>query len=214
MTLQGLEAKFQPQKATCAPFGRREFDQLFGNYRAISDAPGCHFGAELMVAYPDARVVLVERDIDSWLQSYSDTVATVGFQGGFFYNLVSLLNSIPAGRRRRVERMFCTITRGAKSKEEVHARIRDAYREHYAEVREAAKPGQLLEFRLGDGWEPLCEFLGKPAPDVPFPQKNERAEFVEMQAAGKVLMIATAKRRLFLGILVLAIGVTTLWTLS
>ncbi|KAK4452490.1 P-loop containing nucleoside triphosphate hydrolase protein [Podospora aff. communis PSN243] len=214
MALQGLEAKFLPQQATCPPFGRQEFDQLFWKYRAISDSPGCHFGPELMASYPDAKVVLVERDIDSWLQSYSGTVATVGFQRGIFYNLISLLSPIPAGRRTRVEQMLRTITRGAKSKEEVLQQICDIYREHYAEVREAAKPGQLLDYRLGDGWEPLCKFLGKPVPDVPFPHKNERAEFVEKQMAGKALMVATAKRRMFLGVMVLMGGAAVLWALS
>lgn len=32
---------------------------------------------------------------------------------------------------------------------------------------------KLLEYQLGSGWEPLCEFLGKPVPDVPFPHLNE-----------------------------------------
>ena len=33
---------------------------------------------------------------------------------------------------------------------------------------------EILFFNLcgGDGWEPLCEFLGVPVPDLPFPHKN------------------------------------------
>lgn len=27
--------------------------------------------------------------------------------------------------------------------------------------------------KMGDGWEPLCEFLGKPVPDEPFPWVND-----------------------------------------
>jgi len=214
MALQGLEAKFLPEKATCRPFQRHEFDQLFGKYRAVSDAPCCHFGPELMAAYPDAKVVLVERDIRSWYQSYSSTVANVGFHRGLIYTLVSLLNPTPAGRRRRLERLLCTITGGADSREGVLERICDTYRRHYAEVREAARPGQVLEYRLGDGWEPLCEFLGKPIPDVPFPHKNERAEFVEKLAHGRKLMTANAKRRLGLGILVLVGVAAVFWALS
>jgi hypothetical protein len=214
MALQGLEAKFLPEKATCQPFGRREFDQLFWKYRAVSDAPCCHFGPELMAAYPDAKVVLVEREIKSWYQSYSNTVANVGFQRGLVYTLVGLLNPTPAGRRKRLERLLCTITGGAKSREEVLERVCDTYNEHYAEVREAARPGQLLEYRLDDGWEPLCEFLDKPIPDVAFPHKNDRAEFVEKLAAGGQLMRATAKRRLGLGILVLAGVAAVIWALS
>ena len=28
-----------------------------------------------------------------------------------------------------------------------------------------------------EGWEPLCRFLGKDVPDVPFPRVNDREEF-------------------------------------
>lgn len=36
-------------------------------------------------------------------------------------------------------------------------------------------PAQLLEFRVQEGWEPLCAFLGLPVPDVPFPRVNDSA---------------------------------------
>ncbi|WP_143044292.1 sulfotransferase [Nonomuraea jiangxiensis] len=36
---------------------------------------------------------------------------------------------------------------------------------------------RLLVYEIGDGWEPLCAFLGLPVPDEPFPQVNERAAF-------------------------------------
>lgn len=32
---------------------------------------------------------------------------------------------------------------------------------------------QLLDFRVQEGWEPLCAFLGVPVPDVPFPRVND-----------------------------------------
>jgi hypothetical protein len=51
---------------------------------------------------------------------------------------------------------------------------KDRYREHYALVRKLTPPDRLLEFRLNDGWGPLCDFLGKPVPDVPFPHLNEK----------------------------------------
>ena len=38
-------------------------------------------------------------------------------------------------------------------------------------------PERLLIFRPGDGWGPLCDFLGLPVPDTPFPRTNARAEF-------------------------------------
>lgn len=34
---------------------------------------------------------------------------------------------------------------------------------------------RLLEWTVEDGWEPLCEFLGKPVPNEPFPHVNAAA---------------------------------------
>ena len=48
---------------------------------------------------------------------------------------------------------------------------------HEAEVKAALPPERLLIFRPGDGWAPLCDFLGLPVPDTPFPRTNARAEF-------------------------------------
>lgn len=40
---------------------------------------------------------------------------------------------------------------------------------------------RLLEHRLGSGWEPLCEFLGKPVPEgVPFPRVNDSGSLREL----------------------------------
>jgi hypothetical protein len=42
-------------------------------------------------------------------------------------------------------------------------------------IKENVPKERLLVMRLGDGWEPLCKFLGKPVPDEPFPWANDGA---------------------------------------
>ncbi len=37
--------------------------------------------------------------------------------------------------------------------------------------------GQLLVYKVGDGWDPLCRFLDRPVPDTPFPRTNSKDEF-------------------------------------
>ncbi len=41
---------------------------------------------------------------------------------------------------------------------------------------------RLLEFEVSQGWKPLCDFLGRPVPDEPFPRLNEAQAFPEMLA--------------------------------
>ncbi|KAI0123376.1 P-loop containing nucleoside triphosphate hydrolase protein [Xylariales sp. AK1849] len=199
MVGEGLKAKFTPEKACCKPFGREEFDQLIGEYRAVTDGPFCHFGPELMAAYPQAKVILVERDIDSWFTSYLNTVCTIPFRRSFQDKLVNFLNP-DLGRQRKASDAMFGAAFDANSKEEMIAHSRDVYQQHYLEIRKAARPGQILEYKLGSGWEPLCKFLGKPVPDAPFPRKNDGAAFQGKITSYRFLFVMRALEKLGLGL--------------
>lgn len=41
----------------------------------------------------------------------------------------------------------------------------------------------MLVFDVKQGWEPLCKFLGKPIPDVPFPNLNDTAQMQGLHRA-------------------------------
>ena len=62
------------------------------------------------------------------------------------------------------------------------------------EVKRTVPRERLLVYRTGDGWAPLCEFLGVPVPDVPYPQTNSREEMTAMlaEAAKQVAAGTTA----------------------
>lgn len=62
MWKEALLAKYQGP----GTFGRAGFDKLLGHVAAVTDAPCNIFGPELIEAYPEARIVLVEREIQSW----------------------------------------------------------------------------------------------------------------------------------------------------
>jgi hypothetical protein len=53
----------------------------------------------------------------------------------------------------------------------------EVYQRHVAEVIAAVGGDRLLVFRVNEGWEPLCRFLGAPVPSTPFPHRNESAAF-------------------------------------
>lgn len=66
------------------------------------------------------------------------------------------------------------------SPEEMEQKIKDCYISHYALVRRITPKERLLEYKLGSGWGPLCEFLGVEVPrdeggrEVGFPHVNEK----------------------------------------
>jgi hypothetical protein len=53
------------------------------------------------------------------------------------------------------------------------------YEKHNELVRKLAVDGkrEFLEFRLGDDWGPLCNFLGENVPEVDFPHVNDSDSF-------------------------------------
>ena len=170
--MEAVNAKFLDQGK---PYGRAEFDALLGNCAAVTDMPCASFWEELMAAYPDAKIVLVERDIEDWYKSFEATVISELFSrvADVIVNYIEPLVGSQAGplSRKLIYGYF-----RAKTPDEVRQNAREVYQEHYRRIREATPKERLLNYRLGDGWAPLCKFLGKEVPkELPFPRINELA---------------------------------------
>jgi hypothetical protein len=52
-----------------------------------------------------------------------------------------------------------------------------AFEAHNADVISRVSPENLLIYDVKQGWGPLCEFLGEPVPEEPFPRLNDKASF-------------------------------------
>ncbi|EOO00527.1 putative nad dependent epimerase protein [Phaeoacremonium minimum UCRPA7] len=154
-------------------FTRDDWDQLFGPCEAVTDVASM-FAPQLIEAYPEAKIVLVRRDIERWYKSLDESVlkALWGPVPEFFVSYVEpLLGSVAGPANRKIMYGFF----GALDVETIRANARDKYRQHYEQIKEKVPAENLLEFNLADGWEPLCKFLGKEVPDMPFPHANEAA---------------------------------------
>lgn len=138
------------------------WDKLLGHVSAITDSPANLFGEELVAAYPEAKVVLVEREIESWYASWMEFCSSAYDP---FIRRLGTLDPGFLGRVTAVGGFNTTICAGyGENLGEARVRSRGAYRAHYADVRRFVPEDRLLEFRLEQGWRPLCEFLGKDVP--------------------------------------------------
>ena len=156
------------------PYGRAEFDALLGHCAAVTDMPCAAFGEELMAAYPEAKIILVERDVEDWHKSF-DIIITELFSKAADVS-VKYLEPLVGSRIALMSRKMIYGYFHANTPDQLRQNAREVYQEHYRRIREAAPKEKLLEYRLGDGWEPLCKFLGKNIPEgVPFPRINEAA---------------------------------------
>jgi len=107
--------------------------------------------------YPKAKFVLTTRNLDGWLKSWSKKDRPFGSQS-------------VAGRLNRI-RIFGTARY-------VQDKYRDVFMAHQEGIRRffADKTDRLLILQLGDTdkWTPLCRFLNRPVPGVPFPHIRKR----------------------------------------
>lgn len=180
---RAANANWPEQGADIQPFSRRDWDQLFGSYDCITDI-GSFFAPQLIATYKGAKVVLVQRDFDSWWSSIRQEVVIPVLdhspaQQMVFNILETLAGVAPVTAMRKILFGFFS----AKSLPEVEARARESYDAHYASIRKIVPPELLLEYRLGDGWDPLCDFLGKGLPNVPFPRLNDPTEHTARKTA-------------------------------
>ena len=119
---------------------------------------------------PAAKVLLSLRDADRWHESVMNTIHPVMTQ--------PLPAEAPAALRdfhRMVHELIFERTFGGRLGDRAHAKR--VYEAHNRGVVEAIPASRLLVYRPGDGWEPLCRFLGVPVPAEPFPHLNDTAEF-------------------------------------
>ena len=173
---RAFEAKYHKRGPQ---FTRGDWDDLLGNYGAVTDSPAICFAEELIKAYPEAKVVLVERDIEKWYKSFEVMITEM-------YNpIIKVLRILDPQLLGPVATMFFYVYKDPRgfcrtdNKEELQASARTLYREHYESVRRICPKERLLNYRLEDGWGPLCDFLGKEEPGVPFPRLNEGAALAE-----------------------------------
>lgn len=177
------------------PFTRRDWDRLFGDEYDIATDMACPFVDQLTQAYPDAKVVIVQRDFDSWWDSYEATVMANLFAPS--QRLIVMLVSYVL--RSGAARAMAKINYGlfsATSPAEIRANARRTYDAYYLRIRSMIPPERRLEYHMGDGWAPLCEFLGKDVPDVPFPRLNDRKYRRENQSRGQLMVLTRSAIRI------------------
>ncbi|KAF8851054.1 hypothetical protein BDZ45DRAFT_717583 [Acephala macrosclerotiorum] len=159
MWQEGMQAKWWPSPDN-PPFRREEFDNLLGQYEGLSDWPCIAFSEELIKAYPEAKVILVEREIESWHKSFQKTVASNVFWP--LFHGIAMLDYDYLGQFQIMTRLMVRGWFEAENQQKLEESARRTYRDHYD--------------NLEDGWEPLCEFLDVEVPDVPFPRINDADE--------------------------------------
>jgi len=156
------ELFMHPEHATILANGLQRpatLKTIFDSYQSTVDYPGSSLWRPLLDQYPEAKVILTRRDPAKWYESVCSTVGKPGH--------VRMLMQSPLAP--------VALQLPAFGDEPGNPEATMRYFEEYGDAVKAEVPAkQLLVFKVQDGWEPLCAFLGVPVPDQPFPRLNDR----------------------------------------
>jgi Sulfotransferase domain len=134
---------------------------------ATDSTVACRF-KELDRLYPGSRFILTIRDLESWIPSVVSHFTR--------YTLRYRPPRTPQGRfAEDADRIL--YDRATFSEPISVEKFRRAYLRHMEDVSSyfQGRESDLMQFGLisGQGWAPLCDFLGKPVPESPFPHTNK-----------------------------------------
>jgi len=148
--------------------GTPDWDAMFEGYNSAVDWPAARFWRELSAHFPDAKIILSERDPEAWYKSINKTILET-------FRMTDAPDEF-AVLRDMTRKLIFEDTFGGDIESKDH--VIDVYKKNSADVRAAFGPDRLLTFDPNQGWDPLCAFLGVTVPDEPFPHTNTTAEFL------------------------------------
>jgi len=148
-----------------------DWDALYAGYRATVDWPSTQFWRRLADHYPNAKVIHTERPSAAWYKSASSTIFQTMTRGA--------PPDLPPAFHEQLEMARKVILHGVfdgRLDDEAHAIA--IYEAHNARVRREIPRERMLVFEPGEGWEPLCKFLGVATPATPYPKLNTTEDFL------------------------------------
>jgi len=150
-----------------------DWHEFLADYTALVDWPGASFWPELSEAFPDALVLLSLRPLDEWWESVNATI----------FRPSTPPTEDPDGGALARQEMWKSIIRNRFQADTTDRESSiEAAAAHNQAVIDTVPAERLLIYTPGDGWEPICNALGLPVPDIDYPHTNSREEFLARSA--------------------------------
>lgn len=169
--------------------------QIFDGYAACCDAPACFVYEDLMVLYPEAKVMLTKRSAAGWRASMAEIVYRLLRLSrapgvAFFGPANRLLYRLPVVGMLGLPGAIIPMTRQwgepvamdgdlFSFEDEAEAeRIEASFTRWLKNVESTVPPERLLvlDRPYEDAYEKVCGALGVPMPDRPWPHVNDKAQ--------------------------------------
>ncbi|PCD44334.1 hypothetical protein AU210_003412 [Fusarium oxysporum f. sp. radicis-cucumerinum] len=184
--VRAMEAKY----ADKGTFTRADWDHLLGDCQAVCDVPAAFFGPELAELYPEAKVIIMNRDPEKWYESVLNSIYLITTPKGFLAKL-SMIYCFLLDTNLQYMAKYSKSMRSLVQKYD-HGNDKEKaiawYKAQYQEFHDRIPADRYIEYTITEGWGPLCEYLGVPVPEVqdpvtgktveaPFPHLNDGETF-------------------------------------
>ena len=155
-----------------------DFFSMYQNVDAITDSPPVAFYEDIFKLFPEAKVVLMERDSEEvWVKSAINQLRELNSARSHPINhLLGIISPTSRNLSKLLDSVIgfnVGIQAGCKSSKFL---FKKRYREHNMRVKQVIPAQQLLVYKVTQGWKPLCEFLECEEPLTPFPHENIKGE--------------------------------------
>ncbi len=176
--------------------GEVDWDEVFGEHESTVDWPGAFFYRELADAYPDAKIVLSTRDPEAWEKSMRTTIWDTIYGRSPAAHISQARELVdPAWREyiRLMSRMWAA--QGIFTGEIQPGQLAEAIARYQEQVQRHIPEDRLLVWSVGEGWEPLCNFLGVEVPDAQFPRLNDSKMYVDRIVDASLMVLKEWRER-------------------
>lgn len=176
-----IELMKAPERLPFIKRKEKNWASFFEGFHSSVDYPACIFYEELLKLNPAAKIIHTVRAPESWYDSVYSTVYRGKPKGpkDIFKLIYNLLRSKDMRKLAPIFKHNDQLIWSGQfeSKFDDKDFAISVFQQHEEQVRRTVPRDQLLIFDVKDGWGPLCEFLGHPVPDTPFPYTNQKPAF-------------------------------------
>ncbi|TGZ63752.1 hypothetical protein CRM22_006749 [Opisthorchis felineus] len=148
---------------------QKKLGKLLENYRFAAGFPVVVYLDDLLEMYPSAKFILTVREAEPWLATIRSTSLPRVYKNSDRRLIDSTLHAVGFKRLEQLNRRMFRQLFGPDVDLQDDNQVIQAYIRWNDYVRSVVPKDQLLVYKVKDRWEPLCQFLGVPVPDKPFP---------------------------------------------
>ena len=182
--------------------------EFFKGYKATVDHPGNWFYQDFIRWNPEAKVVLTVKDsAESWARSTRATIFVSNTKTNWFSWKIDMAIRCYLGPPHATLNRKISARKFGVDPNHYKTDLVQLYNDWNERVMRTVPAEKLLVFNVKEGWEPLCNFLGVPVPDKPFPRVNSTEQYTSYPGMVKYRRLSTWVPRILLGLGVLVLGV-------